>query len=519
MSTAPKDVELRLRAAVESAPSGLLMIDANGTIVLLNREVERMFGYSREELLGQSVDVLVPESARPRHPLDRATFMRDPRVRAMGQGRELFGRRKDGSDVPVEIGLTPVVTEDGLYVLSAIVDISARKQAEAERHRLEEQLRQSQKMEALGTLAGGVAHDFNNLLGAISGYAELARDEAGDATATRSHLLEVLKAAQRGKSLVERILAFSRRQELRREPLDLRGAVRDAVHLLRATLPATVEIREELAAAVPRVRADTTSVHQVVMNLMTNGAQAMPTGGHLEIAVGATYLRDSCAREKGVAEGHYVTLAVRDEGTGMSDAVRARVFEPFFTTKAPGSGSGLGLAMVHGIMRAHEGAVAIKSAEGAGTTVRCYFPVSEAEEIAGSPMTPEMARGNGERILFVDDEPQLVRIGQRRLEMLGYLVTAADGPERVLAMDAVQLAGFDVVLVDYTMPGMSGLALATELTRRRPGLPIAMLTGFIDDMPAEVLKAAGVRRVVKKPLAAAELAAVVRELLAMRAGG
>jgi len=518
MSPKPKDVEHRLRAAVDSAPSGLLMIDADGTIVLVNREVERMFGWSREELLGQPVDLLVPERARPRHPADRAAFLADPRVRAMGQGRELFGRRKDGSEVPVEIGLTPVRMDDGrLFVLSAIVDITTRKQLEQERHRLEEQLRQSQKMEALGTLAGGVAHEFNNLLGAMSGYAELIRDERDDPDTVSDHVTEILNAAQRGKALIERVRAFSREQSLQRRPLDLAAAVRDALRLLRATLPATVSLRESFDSGLPRAVADPGSVQQVVTNLLANAAQAMPEGGKLEVGVVATYLRDTCAHEQGVAEGSYVAITVRDEGVGMEREVQARVFDPFFTTHAPAQSSGLGLSMVHGIMRAHDGAVAIESAPGRGTLVRCFFPVGEADALAASPMTGDLARGKGERLLFVDDEPQLARIGARRLELLGYLVTAASGPAEVLDYDAATLAGFDLAIVDYAMPGMNGLVLARELARRRPGLPLLLQTGFIDELSPAQLAAAGVQRVLKKPVAAADLAQSIRLALERQA--
>jgi hypothetical protein len=291
-----RSIETHLRAAVESAPSGLLMADTEGRIVLVNREIERLFGYAREELLGQRVERLIPERFRQAHPDYRSGFRLDPRVRSMGAGRDLFGLRKDGSEVPVEIGLTPVPTEDGLFVLGAIVDITARKQHEEEQRVLSEQLRQAQKMEAVGTLAGGIAHDFNNLLGAIIGYAELISTASADQPAVRSDAAELLAAAMRGRRLVERILAFSRRQEPQRRPLMLADVVNEIHQLLRATLPASIEIKVQISGSLPRVSADSTSVHQVLMNLASNSAQAMPMGGRIAITAEPLYVRDSVAR-------------------------------------------------------------------------------------------------------------------------------------------------------------------------------------------------------------------------------
>ena len=231
--------EVRLRAAVESSPSGLLMTDARGNIVLVNREIERLFGYAREELLGRSVETLVPERYRAGHGGFRGGFMADPKVRAMGAGRDLFGLRKDGTEVPVEIGLTPVATEEGMFILAAIVDIGARKTAETERHRLEEELRQSQKLEAIGTLAGGIAHYFNNILFGIVGYAELM-GKGRTAEEMADDRAELLKAAARGKDLVDRILVFSRRQPTQRVALELGRTVAEAAKLLKATLPPAV---------------------------------------------------------------------------------------------------------------------------------------------------------------------------------------------------------------------------------------------------------------------------------------
>ena len=509
--TARRKAEARFRAAVESSPSGMVMVDSAGKIILVNREVERLFGYSREELLGRSVDTLVPERFRRSHPGNRAGFYHSPDARAMGAGRELFGLRKDGTEVPVEIGLNPIETEEGLFVLSSIVDISSRVIARQERAKLEEQLRQSQKMEAVGTLAGGVAHDFNNILGGILGYAELALAGTDD-PAVRNDLGEVIGAAVRGRELVSAILRFSRRQETVRKPVDLAQVVAESLRLLRPTLPSTIAVEQSLGDAPLRVLADATAVQQVVMNLATNAAHAMPATGRLEISLEPFYARDSFVRaHPEMHEGQYVMLRVRDTGTGMPPEVRSRAMEPFFTTKPPGSGSGLGLAMVHGIMREHEGLVELDSVVGEGTTVRCLFPSIEAAPQAVADEDDDLPRGHGERVLFLDDEPSLSRLGARRLESLGYGVSALTSPEQALQRLAEQ--EFDLVVTDYTMPRVTGLDLAKRLRADGRKLPIILLSGVASGLDPDAIAEAGVSLLIAKPVGIAELATAIRQLL------
>jgi PAS domain S-box-containing protein len=509
--------DLRLRAAVESSPNGLLVIDHNGTIVLVNREIERLFGYPRDELLGSSVERLIPAAFRAHHPGFRAAFFSQPQARSMGAGRDLFGVRKDGTEVPVEIGLTPVETEEGLYVVSAIVDISERKRAEREQQRLEAELRQSQKLEAVGRLAGGIAHDFNNILAMIVGFAELAREGVGrvSPTAMAADLDQILAASARGRDVVQQLLRFSRPQKVDVQPIELDTVLREAVSLLKAAVPPGVSIH----LLPPRGTAfsalgDPTSVHQVVMNLATNAAHAMPEGGTIEIGFDRFYARDSFVRgHPEIAEGEYARLFVRDTGVGMGDDVRERAFEPFFTTKPLGEGTGLGLATVRGIIRDHGGAVWLESAPGQGTTVHCLLRLSAQASDATIAPLPDMPRGRRERILLVDDEPGLTEVTKRRLEALGYDVVAMNDPVAALREVERDAGQFDLVMTDYAMPVMTGMQLAHQVTARRADLPVMLLTGYLEDFPPDELETAGIRRVHVKPVSGAVLAQSVREML------
>jgi PAS domain S-box-containing protein len=506
-------VETRFRAAVESCPNGIVLVDARGIMLLVNREIERIYGYAREELLGRPIEMLVPERYCARHTQFRARYFEDPQTRPVGGGRELHGVRKDKSEFPAEIGLTPIHLDEGLLVLSTIVDISARKRAEEERARLEEQLRHAQKLEAVGTLAGGVAHDFNNLLGAIIGCAELARESAQSEDARRD-LDELLLAAQRGRQLVRRILTFSRRQERTREVLRLEGLVAETIQLLQATLPARIDIQTRTAWDLPAVLADPTSIHQVVMNLATNAAYAMPDGGTLEIELAPIQITETGSPDlPELRPGAYARVLVRDSGCGIEPAHLDRVFEPFFTTKPPGSGSGLGLAMVRGILREHEGAVTLQSVLQQGTVVECYFPAvldSEAEHPAPHP---QMARGRGERILYIDDEEMLVRVGRRRLQSLGYEVEGEVSASAALERLCKSTRRFDLVLTDYSMPRITGIDLARQLRRLAPDVPIILLTGFIEEIPSELIASVGIAKVILKPATWQTLAEEVRRVL------
>ena len=370
-------------------------------------------------------------------------------------------------------------------------------------------------MEAIGTLAGGIAHDFNNILTAIKGYTELAEMILTDNPKVREHLGAVLQASSRAADLVRQILAFSRQQQPDRRPIQLRPVVGESLKLLRATIPSTIEFDTSLATDAPLVLGNATQIHQVLMNLGTNAWHAMKDRtGRLQVTLEKCVVDAAhAATQPRLRPGVYARVSVSDTGCGMDQPTLRRIFEPFFTTKPPGEGTGLGLAVVHGIMDDHDGAVIVYSQPGEGTVFHVYFPAHAGEATVAAADEGPVSRGHGERVLFVDDEELLVRLGQRTLTALGYEVEVATQPAAALAMVQADPQRFALVLTDLTMPGMTGLLLASQLLQIRPGLPIILMTGYNASLMSERVKAAGIRQLLLKPISIRSLGAAVQAAL------
>jgi PAS domain S-box-containing protein len=503
--------EDRLRLLVETAPTGILICDERGRITESNTQLQRMFGYTRKELLGEPVEMLVPEQHRGSHVEHRKGYVSDPGIRRVGVGRELGGRRKDGTIFPIEISLGPLVTGEGTWISSTVVDISERKKQE-------QQLQVSQRLESVGQLAAGIAHDFNNILTAITGNAKLALTDLPGDHPVQQNLAEIQKASLRATQLVRQILTFGRQQAPTREAIKLAPVVDEALKLIRSALRAGIEIRTHFDSGLPDVFADSTQIHQIVMNLATNAADAMGKlqAGVLEIRSESVLVDADLARATpDLHEGAYVRLSIRDSGCGMDKATTGRIFEPFYTTKPPGEGTGLGLSVVHGIMKTHGGAITVYSEVGKGTVFQLYLPAAQEAAADTRPLqTQGELRGHGERVLYVDDEEPLVFLMTRMLTQLGYNVTGCTEPEKALETFRSGPHDFDVVVSDLSMPQMSGIDLAREILQTRPGMPILIASGYIRPEDNEEVRSLGLPDLLLKPDTIEELGRSLHNIFA-----
>jgi PAS domain S-box-containing protein len=516
-----QDLEERLRAekrlkssktllelTLNSLRSAALLIDTQEHVILeCNRAATEIFGYEREELVGRIPIFLHVD------PAARKTFLAQLRPAMAETGRfeltDFRMKRKDGTIFPTEHQVMPFRDEESGRTgwLSIIQDVS-------ERRRLEEQLRQSQKMEAIGTLAGGIAHDFNNILFPILGYTEMLMEDVGEDREIRESLSEILRATHRAKDLVNQILAFSRKSGRELKPLNIEGAVREAVKTVRSMLPAAIGIEQHIQPCDP-VLGDGSQIHQVIMNLCTNAYHAMRNrGGVLTVSLEPVDAGGiDPATFPGIQPGPHVRLSVRDTGTGMAPEVERLIFDPYFTTKGPGEGTGLGLSVVSGIVKDHKGAILVETEPGTGSAFHIYLPVIPAMSADTKPGSPGPAPGGTESILVVDDEPQVVQMMHLLLESLGYRVTSRYSSLDALAAFSASPARYDLIVSDMTMPALSGLALAGKVRALRADIPIILCTGFSEQMSREALKAAGVARTLLKPVTKTDLAATVREVL------
>ena len=641
--------EERFRLVVESVPNAIIMSNAAGRIEMVNAQAERSFGYARDELVGQPLEILLPERYRSGHPGLRAAFAADPQVRRMGARRDLSALRKDGSEFPVEIGLSPIETDAGPMVLSTIIDITRRKEAErtlfdankrteqtlaalsqseerlsraqrlahmgsfvtnlqtgaaevteetyrifgvtretadfslsnfismvhpddraiiaagreqgrrgecpepaefrilrpdgsvrqiynenelirddkgeptylagtlhdvTERHQVEAQLRQAQKMEAIGNLTGGMAHDFNNILGVIIGNLDLARKGVGGDRDLEEILGDALNAAWRGADLTRRLLAFARRQPLRPARVNINELIADTMRLLQRLLTEDIDVSLDLGTDIWPVTVDPAQLESSLANLATNARDAMPKGGRLIISTANRELDAEYAAAHAEARaGDFVMIAVSDTGTGMPAEVASKIFEPFFTTKEPGKGTGLGLSMVFGFLRQSGGHVSVYSEPGIGTTFRLYFPRATGESSPREvPASRAVERGSGETILVVEDNPAVRRVVLRQLREFGY--RALECERAADALDTLSREHADLLFTDIVMPGgLDGVALARIALERWPKLKVVLTSGFpqsrIDGYGEDVKKL----RLLSKPYSSQELAAVLHAAL------
>ena len=494
--------ENRLAAIINSSLDAILCVDNEQHITVFNPAAAALFACPPEQALGTPLARFLPESieAIAATPLSTQAVL-----------GEVSGRTADGRTLALEVSVSRERQPEGEGDITTVFarDLTMRKQMEA-------QLREAHKMQAMGTMAGGIAHDFNNLLGAILGNVTLARQDAGADSPVQVSLVEIEKAGKRGRDLVRQILTFSRNETPQRHPIQLAEVVDDAVRLLKVTLPPSIELQVRLKSAPP-VLADATQVEQALINLCTNGVHAIGSvRGTVGIELDSLEPEPALAQRLRLPAGRYVTLAVRDSGAGMDATTLERIFEPFFTTKPVGQGTGLGLAVVHGVMRTHLGAVDVSSSPGAGSVFTLYFPAAEGAATPAPAAEPERlqtAMGFGHHVMYVDDDQALAFLVKRVLGRRGFRISVYTDPQAALAALRAQPQDVDLLVTDYNMPGFSGVEVLDEARRIRPGLPMALASGYVTPEIEAHARAAGARALIHKPNDVAELCDTVQRLI------
>ncbi len=510
-----RESEEKYRMLVENA-NDLIFIVQDEVVKYANPKAEKVFGCSLAELKSKPFIEYI-------HPDDRQMVPAvHRREQQGGENENLYSFRavnEKAEDVYLQINSRLTTWKGRSATIILARDITELKRTAREKEKLEGQLRQALKMEAIGTLAGGIAHDFNNILAAIMGYADLAKDELPADSRAVKKIDAVLKASARARDLVKQILAFSRKAEQDRAPLQLHLLVKETLKLLRASIPSTIEIRRDIDPHSGHILAEPTQIHQVLMNLCTNAAQAMDEkGGVLFVGLDCLELKEKDLKDEADPRpGLYIRLTVKDTGGGIDPVIMDRIFDPYFTTKEVGKGSGMGLSVVHGIVKSHDGKITVTSKPNQGTTFKVYFPrveeESQPEQDAQAPLPSGV-----ERILFVDDEQDLTAATKGILTYLGYRVTTKTSSPEALALFRSQPDAFDLVITDQTMPEMTGIQLAEELLGVRPNLPIILCTGYSSKVDAGVAGDIGIRAFAMKPVSQDKLAAMIRQVLDERPG-
>ncbi len=499
-------------AVLDASPNAIVAVDGEGRITYANPQAERTFGYPPAELIGQSVDILLPGRVAEGHAAHRAAFAARPMARPMGIGLDLWARRRDGVEFPVEISLSVLGTGADLEVFATVVDISARKAAEA-------QLLQAQKLESVGRLAGGIAHDFNNMMFAIRGYAEMLAEDLSpeqrhtfDPDLALRNTLAIGEAADRAGNLTMQLLAFSRRQVVTPRVVNLNDSVRAIEPMLGRLIPETIDLRLSLDSAAGQIRADPGQVDQILMNLVVNARDAMPDGGRITIETGNVVFDEAYAIEHFAVEpGPFVLLAVSDTGHGMDRQTREHIFEPFFTTKELGRGTGLGLATIYGIVTQAGGHIWLYSEPGRGSAFKLYFPRVDARagHDGDTPGQADDDRGRLGTVLLVEDDPSVREMTRQVLRRAGWsVIEVASGGEAWQLVESM-VHPIDALVSDVVMPGISGIALAERVLDLHPSIRVVLLSGYTaETLDLERVVSRGAR-FVAKPLSGRDLLAAL----------
>ena len=506
-----RESEELFKGVFDASPIPIILLSfPDGRILEANKVCQTVFGYTRDEVIGKtSADLAIWAN-----PADRDRYLGRLRTEGKLHGIDTLMRVKGGGVINVIYHASVIDLGGRPCLLSSVIDITAQKQAEAALRHSEAQLRQAQKMESLGTLAGGIAHDFNNILTGILGHTQLAVGDLPRSHPVQPSLQGILQSGARARDLVQQILTFSRKTESERLPVKLQLVLMETLGLLRSTLPAMVRIEHAIDPSCPAVLADGTQIHQIVLNLCTNAWHALPeTGGQIDIRLTPRVLTaEQALRHPPLRAGLHVCLTVRDNGRGMDAATLERIYEPFFTTKEAGKGTGLGLAVVHSVVSAHRGAIHVESTPGHGTCFTIHLPALVSATPASMPPLPVVPpRGRGETVLVVDDEPASGSVIARLIERLGYRATFCADPFQAIAL--IYANEYRMLVTDLAMPGLPGDELARQALTRKPGLPVMLISGFIEPVVLDRLRDLGVREILGKPPGLEELAAALHRCL------
>ncbi len=505
--------EQRFRELFNSISDLIFTQDLEGRLTSVNPAMNKGFGYTEEELLGRRVSDFMDPKYRPAFDSE---YLAGIRKSGRSKGVSSFFR-KDGSRIYIEYRSKLVTPNQGTPFISGIgQDVSDRILAAKERKRLEAQLRQSQKMESIGTLSGGIAHDFNNMLSIILGHTELAFEKIPEDSPAREFLCEVQTAGMRARDVVRQLLTFSRKTPEAREPLNLVPIVKECLKLLRSTIAANIDIRPDIDERPAVLEADATQIQQVLINLCSNAADAMSeTGGILRVSLAFEDLsRETAEFDPDLSAGHFIKITVRDTGEGIAAEHLNRIFDPYFTTKPVNKGTGMGLAMVHGIVKSHGGSIRVSSQPERGSVFEVFFPAVESAPKPGRSAFAELPRGTG-RILLIEDDPSLAGLNQKRLEKLGYHADSQTDPVEALELFRASPNLYDLVITDMTMPNMTGDQLCREILEIRPDMAIILCTGFSEKISEASAKSLGAAKYLEKPISMGDLAQSVHTLLSV----
>jgi PAS domain S-box-containing protein len=502
------------RTLAETASDAILTIDEEDNILFANGAAERIFGYTVREMVGQKLEMLMPEKLRKAHQDSIKLYIKTGKRHIPWEAVETYGLHKSGKQIPLEISFGEFYKNGNHFFTGIVRDETERIRAEEEKKKIQAQLLRAQKLEAMGTLAGGVAHDFNNLLTAIRGYAELAMLQVGRKDPLYKDLKEIVLAVERASELTSKLLLFGRKQPVALSPVNINGTVEDLLELVKSLIGEGIKIKTDLERGLWAASADEGSIEQVLMNLAVNARDAMHGGGKLTIKTENVTLDEEGS--KAIPEsrpGKFVLISVADTGAGMDKDTFRHIFEPFFTTKGVGRGTGLGLSVVYGIVKQHEGWINVKSEPGKGSTFNVYLPATSEKKVEETKEAVSLKglRGRGERILLVEDEEGVRKFSARALSENGYVVSEATNAKQALSVFEREKGGFNLVLTDAVLPDMRGLLLVDRLLSVKPALRVLLSSGYGEDrLQWNVIRERGFR-FLKKPFAVTELLEAVRE--------